>query len=314
MGEASGCLDCRLRTGDAADERPINCFYCVNGGGNSRPQEARRSITQYGSRGTSLARHGRIRSMEEPIQERSAELSDREVEILRLVAEGLSNKEIAGRLFLSVNTVKVHLRNVFAKINVQSRTEATVYAIQQGLVVVPGATVGGDNGSAPTGEIAIAVPSITIEPPLPIGRRLALIGLAIISIGLALIARPPESVQSTSQAQPFSDSPSTGLPVRAAAGDTVWQAQSQMSLARGRLAVAAVAAFLLPFLRLPGLVVIVPFGWVLLAAGIAWLVLAAFRVGESGSWLLQDTVAVVVGGVGAIVIAVLFALWLPQGV
>ena len=177
--------------------------------------------------------------MEEPIQERSAELSDREVEILRLVAEGLSNKEIAGRLFLSVNTVKVHLRNVFAKINVQSRTEATVYAIQQGLVVVPGATVGGDNGSAPTGEIAIAVPSITIEPPLPIGRRLALIGLAIISIGLALIARPPESVQSTSQAQPFSDSPSTGLPVRAAAGDTVWQAQSQMSLARGRLAVAA---------------------------------------------------------------------------
>ena len=44
---------------------------------------------------------------------------------------------------------------------------------------------------------------------------------------------------------------------------------------------------------------------VLLAAVIAWLVLAAFRVGESGSWLLQDTVAVVVGGVGAIVIAVL---------
>lgn len=44
---------------------------------------------------------------------------------------------------------------------------------------------------------------------------------------------------------------------------------------------------------------------VLLAAVITWLVLAAFRVGESGSWLLQDTVAVVVGGVGAIVIAVL---------
>ena len=44
---------------------------------------------------------------------------------------------------------------------------------------------------------------------------------------------------------------------------------------------------------------------VLLAAVIAWLVLAAFRVGEAGSWLLQDTVAVVVGGVGAIVIAVL---------
>lgn len=61
-------------------------------------------------------------------------LSERELEILCLLAKGKSNKEIAQELFISVNTVKVHLRNVFAKIEVSSRTEATLYAVRAGLV------------------------------------------------------------------------------------------------------------------------------------------------------------------------------------
>jgi DNA-binding CsgD family transcriptional regulator/N-acetylneuraminic acid mutarotase len=65
-------------------------------------------------------------------------LSEREVEILRLVATGASNKEIATALAISPNTVKVHLRNIFTKINVVSRTEATLYAIQNGIVARPG--------------------------------------------------------------------------------------------------------------------------------------------------------------------------------
>ncbi len=68
-------------------------------------------------------------------------LSEREVEILRLVATGASNKEIASSLVISPNTVKVHLRNIFAKIGVASRTEATLYAIKHGFVAQPGAVL-----------------------------------------------------------------------------------------------------------------------------------------------------------------------------
>ena len=64
----------------------------------------------------------------------NSELSEREFEILSLVAKGKSNKEIAQELFISANTVKVHLRNIFAKIEVSSRTEATLYAVRAGMV------------------------------------------------------------------------------------------------------------------------------------------------------------------------------------
>jgi DNA-binding CsgD family transcriptional regulator/N-acetylneuraminic acid mutarotase len=61
-------------------------------------------------------------------------LSTRELEILELLAQGKSNKEIAADLVISVNTVKVHISNIFQKTNTSSRSEAIVYAVEHGLV------------------------------------------------------------------------------------------------------------------------------------------------------------------------------------
>jgi len=62
-----------------------------------------------------------------------AGLTAREVEVLRLVAAGLSNGEIAERLFLSPNTVKVHVARVLAKIGVHNRAAATEFALRRGI-------------------------------------------------------------------------------------------------------------------------------------------------------------------------------------
>ena len=63
-----------------------------------------------------------------------AALSERELEVVRLVAEGLSNKEISARLSLSDKTVKNHISHILAKMNLTARTQVAVYAIRAGLV------------------------------------------------------------------------------------------------------------------------------------------------------------------------------------
>jgi len=63
-------------------------------------------------------------------------LSEREAEVLKLVTSGMSNKEIAEKLFLSQRTIKAHLTNIFNKLNVASRSEAIVKGLQWGLVTL----------------------------------------------------------------------------------------------------------------------------------------------------------------------------------
>jgi len=61
-------------------------------------------------------------------------LTQREIELLRLVAEGMSNKAIAETLSISENTAKYHIRNILQKLGVQNRTEAVTHAIRAGLL------------------------------------------------------------------------------------------------------------------------------------------------------------------------------------
>ncbi len=65
------------------------------------------------------------------------ELTPRETNILQLVAEGKSNKDIASELVISENTVKIHIRNILEKLHLQNRIQAAVYAVSQGLVSDP---------------------------------------------------------------------------------------------------------------------------------------------------------------------------------
>ena len=62
------------------------------------------------------------------------ELSIREIEVLELVVEGKTNKEIADALFITTNTVKNHLSNILDKLHLQNRIQVAVYAVRQGLV------------------------------------------------------------------------------------------------------------------------------------------------------------------------------------
>jgi NarL family two-component system response regulator LiaR len=65
-------------------------------------------------------------------------LTNREIEILALIVEGLPNKEIAKRLFLSNSTVQFHVSNILSKLGVSKRTEAAYLALKQKLVKLPG--------------------------------------------------------------------------------------------------------------------------------------------------------------------------------
>ncbi len=62
------------------------------------------------------------------------QLSERELEVLRLIADGMSNEEIAERLVISEKTVKSHVSNVLGKLHVADRTQAAVYAWREGIV------------------------------------------------------------------------------------------------------------------------------------------------------------------------------------
>ena len=63
-------------------------------------------------------------------------LTEREMEVLRLVAKGRNNRDIAKELFISENTVKNHIRNILEKLHLHSRMQAVVYAVREKLLEI----------------------------------------------------------------------------------------------------------------------------------------------------------------------------------
>lgn len=111
-------------------------------------------------------------------------LTSRETEIITLIAEGKTNKQIAADLFISVNTVKVHVSNIFQKIEVSSRTEATLYAIENGLVLQTRDLISPLESSTTASSNALEIP----KPTLPTSQLLMIILSVIAVIGVAIFA------------------------------------------------------------------------------------------------------------------------------
>jgi two-component system NarL family response regulator len=76
----------------------------------------------------------RGRGEKQPINHRDAELTPHQVKLLQLVAEGLTNKELAERLCLSEHTIKYHLGEIFRRLHLKNRDQAVAYAISKGLI------------------------------------------------------------------------------------------------------------------------------------------------------------------------------------
>lgn len=179
------------------------------------------------------------------IQTDLGQLSERELEVLKLVATGATNQQIARALVISPNTVKVHLRNIFEKLGVQSRTEATMEAVRRGWVPVSSAVFLNAPAPLPAPEPEPAAPVIPLaeaqpRPPLATWQRVYFIVALLLVIGVALA---PFWWQGTSRAAadtPFSDRGRPQVDPAPRLEVTRWSATAALPAARNRLAVVTV--------------------------------------------------------------------------
>ncbi|MBC8331730.1 MAG: response regulator transcription factor [Anaerolineae bacterium] len=86
------------------------------------------------TRKTAARLMNRFQKMAQQTMGDANELTDRELEVLEKVGDGMANRDIASALFISENTVKYHLRNILQKLGAKNRTEAVTYAISKGII------------------------------------------------------------------------------------------------------------------------------------------------------------------------------------
>jgi DNA-binding NarL/FixJ family response regulator len=111
----------------AVEELPDAIRVVHSGQSLISPRMASKLLTEFASM---------IKRTDQHQQPPGARLTDREIEVLGLVARGLNNRDIARKLYISENTVKNHVRNILEKFQLHSRMEAVVYAVREKLLEI----------------------------------------------------------------------------------------------------------------------------------------------------------------------------------
>jgi len=175
--------------------------------------------------------------------ERGEPLTDREREVLELVATGITNREVAQELFISINTVKVHLRNVYTKLGADSRTEATMIAVREGWVSVGEGAETSEPSQAspePSSQASTEEEENVAAPPLPWPKRIALLVSLVLVVFAVVVSWPRAQPQSGVGSDLPLDRPRSSAGPSGRDAESPWLEKAQMPTRRAHLALALV--------------------------------------------------------------------------